>query len=89
MGVFGWSLPPGVTTLPGEEDEGPCEVCGHSVDSCICEECPVCGEYGNTLCYLEHDMVLSPEQIKGLEAVIDYYAEEKLSMEEYWEEEGW
>ena len=37
MGIFGWSLPPGCNTLPGEEDMGPCEDCN------LCDEngsCP-------------------------------------------------
>jgi len=95
MGIFGWSLPPGVTTLPGEEDEGPCEVCGNSVNNCICPECPVCGEYGNTNCYLEHGLELNRKQIKDLEHLIDYMcfdeiAEQRLSksylLEDYLEE---
>lgn len=58
MGAFGWSLPPGCGTLPGEED-CPCEVCNGNPDTvdtkkfgaCVCPECKVCGEYGNPQCY--------------------------------------
>lgn len=53
MGIFGWSLPPGCGTLPGEEDEPPCEVCGQPPDTCICPECPVCSCMGDPRCYDE------------------------------------
>ena len=48
MVSFGWSLPPGVSTLPGEEPAGPCLICGGNVDAdeCTCEECPQCGACG-------------------------------------------
>ena len=51
MSIFGWSLPPGCGKLPGEEDEGPCQVCGFEEDRCVCFECSVCGETGNPDCY--------------------------------------
>lgn len=51
MSVFGWSLPPGCGTLPGEQDEGPCEICGFNIELCICHECKVCGEVGDPNCY--------------------------------------
>lgn len=44
--LFGWSLPPGVKTLPGEEPEEPCRICGLPADQCQCPECPECGEAG-------------------------------------------
>lgn len=52
MGIFGWSYPPGVSSVPGDE-ECFCEMCGKSVDGgdCICPECPRCGEFGNPDCY--------------------------------------
>jgi hypothetical protein len=65
MSKFGWSLPPGCGTLPGEE-EVYCEVCGKHEDKCICPECPVCGDTGNSNCYPDH-MQLSDEQIKSKE----------------------
>lgn len=52
MGIFGWSLPPGVTRLPGEDDEGPCAVCAKPVDSCVCQECPICQGTGEPRCYV-------------------------------------
>lgn len=57
MANFGWSLPPGCGTLPGEEPTPPCDVCGGDVDggTCICPECPVCHEAGNPDCYYSPD----------------------------------
>ena len=53
MGIFGWSLPPGVSTLPGDETEY-CAVCGKNAeDECECPECPICHEIGNKECYGE------------------------------------
>ena len=53
MANFGWSYPPGCNSVPGDEDAGPCDVCGQSVypDRCICPECPICGSPGDPLCY--------------------------------------
>ena len=51
MGLFGWSLPPGCGTLPGEEEDYPCEVCGKHANRCICPECPECSEFGRAQCY--------------------------------------
>lgn len=70
MGKFGWSLPPGCGTLPGEE-EYPCEVCGKFPEDCICPECPVCSTQGDPKCYIEHGLVLSAEQIKSHQAFVD------------------
>lgn len=58
MGKFGWSLPPGVYTLPGEEP-AICEICGRGLDGvsknpdydCQCPECPECNEAGNLSCW--------------------------------------
>lgn len=74
MRKFGWSLPPGVTTLPGEEDY-PCEICGEFEENCICPECPVCGEIGDPLCYKKHGLVRTVEQANNL-----------LKREKEWEE---
>lgn len=52
--VFGWDLPPGVTQRQIDEaygQEGPCAVCGKSVDCCVCPECPVCESQGDLKCY--------------------------------------
>jgi hypothetical protein len=55
MTDFGWSYPPGCNSVPGDEPDPPCEVCGkfpdHRTDPCKCPECPGCGEFGNPECY--------------------------------------
>lgn len=76
MSKFGWSYPPGCNGTPYDEDH-PCDVCGYEAGACICPECPVCGSAGDPLCYKEHGLVLSPEQI-----------ENKRKMEEIWEAEA-
>jgi len=53
MGIFGWDLPPGCNSVPGDEDYI-CEVCGSGEDNCICPECPECGDIGNLDCYRKH-----------------------------------
>lgn len=70
MGIFGWSLPPGVSMNDIDPSEGPCQVCGHSVDDCICPECPHCGEHGNPYCYDGHGLVRTQAQIDGYNATI-------------------
>ena len=67
---FGWSLPPGCGTLPGEEDVF-CEVCLGNPDigdgkdgACICPECPVCGECGDPNCYEDGHLKKSEAQIR-------------------------
>ena len=66
MSAFGWSLPPGCGTLPGEEDL-PCQVCGNFEDKCICPECHECGTVGDPDCYDHHGMERTQEQIDSLE----------------------
>lgn len=61
MGIFGWSYPPGCNGTPYDENH-PCDVCGNIEDDCICPECPVCGDFGNSACYIEHGMKRSDEQ---------------------------
>lgn len=50
MGIFGWSYPPGVSRVPGDEPEPPCPLCGKVVDGpkdpYTCPECPECGVCG-------------------------------------------
>lgn len=67
MGIFGWDYPPGVSSVPGDEDT-PCQVCGEMPDSCICPECPICGAQGDLACYKEHGMVMTQQQIDSLAA---------------------
>jgi hypothetical protein len=69
--IFGWDYPPGVNSVPGDDPDPPCEVCGKDPAICICPECLTCGEYGRTSCYLEGKLELSIEQVKGLEELLD------------------
>jgi hypothetical protein len=62
---FGWSLPPGITSLP-EEEEHACAICGRDAASCICPECPVCGTQGDPYCYQHHGISLTDEQVVAL-----------------------
>ncbi len=83
MSKFGWSLPPGCGSLPGEEDV-PCEVCGQFEDNCICPECMKCGEVGNPKCYdsLESGgcgMFKSQEQIDSLASADKKWAEDNAA----------
>lgn len=64
---IGWSLPPGVKTLPGEEPDPPCEVCGNYWEDCICPECPICWGVGDPDCYRGHGLKRSEEQKFSLE----------------------
>ena len=81
-GIFGWSLPPGCGTLPGEEPFY-CDVCGAiDEDQCICSECPVCGDLGNPDCYKNHGMKKTVQQ----EYLLDFREREfKSDLEHYWE----
>jgi hypothetical protein len=55
------NLPPGCSIRDIEwaagYPEGPCEICGKSVDDCTCPECPVCGSVGDPVCYEKHGLV--------------------------------
>lgn len=90
MSKFGWSLPPGVTTLPGEEDY-PCAVCGKSEDDCICPECPECGVVGDPSCYEKCNnghfshMTRTQEQIDSLAQAEREWAEQS---KDYYEEDN-
>jgi hypothetical protein len=69
MGIFGWSYPPGAANdpnAPWNQVEGPCDVCGKSVDDCICPECPVCHSNGDPDCYVKHGLEKSDEQVESL-----------------------
>lgn len=66
MSIFGWPYPPGCNGTPFDENHT-CEVCGGFPDvDCICKECNVCGDYGNPICYKEHGLIKSNEQINQL-----------------------
>ena len=67
MGIFGWSLPPGCNSVPGDE-EYPCAICGEFPEKCICPECPECGATGDPVCYTHHGLKRSEEQKFSLES---------------------
>jgi len=82
MGIFGWSYPPGCHSVPGDEDDGPCLVCGQSEEDCICPECPECGSVGSPECYEKHGMVRTEEQVRLLnEAEARWAADAKAEAE--------
>lgn len=47
------SLPSSFDAWLTTDPEGPCDVCGEFVDSCICPECPECGAQGDPHCYAD------------------------------------
>jgi len=49
---------------PPDQGNDFCDVCGNSIDNCICPECPVCGSSGDPKCYPAH-MTKSGEQIES------------------------
>jgi hypothetical protein len=61
MGIFGWSYPPGCSSVPGDEPDPPCKICGHFPEDCVCPECPRCGETGSPECYQEPDLGICGE----------------------------
>lgn len=69
MSIFGWDYPPGCNSTSYDVDDTPCELCGE-VD-CNCNECPVCGAFGEISCYVEHLMQLEFTQVKQLEKLLD------------------
>lgn len=92
MGIFGWSLPAGCGKLPDEEDDGPCQCCGKSVDDCICPECPHCGTLGDPDCYnpaaaTHHGLTFNAAQLAGQAALEVFYqqqADADQAEYEYW-----
>lgn len=72
MGIFGWDYPPGCSSTPFDEHEGPCGVCGgfdidpkratEAQPSCICPECPECSEVGFPDCYEGHGLTRTAAQ---------------------------
>lgn len=49
----------------GDPPDCYCEMCGNECGSCICGECPICGEAGNPECYKEHGMEETDEQVQS------------------------
>lgn len=90
-GIFRWSLPPGCSSVPGDE-EYPCELCGAWEWECECPECLVCGAVGDLLCYREHGMRRTEQQkfdleVKEREWEAEARADAKYEehMEEHWQ----
>jgi len=80
MGIFGWSLPPGCGTLPGEEEEM-CGVCGGDPElpddkdgHCLCPECTVCGSYGDPYCYEAGHLEKTQAQVEQLQRLEEEWA---------------
>ena len=63
MGIFGWSMPPGCSGVPGDDDY-PCEICGLDPNKCECPECPECGTIGDVRCYTEYNHMPLTQEIK-------------------------
>lgn len=94
--IFGWSLPPGVTSRMIDEAYGtetPCDVCGGWPDpgpgatACICPECPVCGSFGDPKCYrdeheVRHGLYRTKEQTDQLAREQEKWAAYEREMEE-------
>ena len=85
MGIFGWSYPPGVTGVPGDE-EYPCEVCRQLPSDCVCPDCEFCGVAGDPDCYAtsleaRHGLIRSPEQLASHAQGMAYMAEDNRRWE--------
>lgn len=94
MGIFGWDLPPGVTSsmLPGNEPVGPCDVCGFDPEGwgepsgCICPECPECGDVGSLECYEKHGLERNAAQIENRTRVDEEIKAAVEAENAYWEQ---
>lgn len=40
-----------------------CDVCTLPVEMCVCRPCPTCNDVGNPLCYKEHGLMYTKQQI--------------------------
>lgn len=86
MGIFGWSYPPGCSSLPDDEDY-PCGTCGKFEDKCICPECPECGTVGDPRCYIHHGMKYQQAQIDSLKEEEEFWAEKNRIENEAYNQE--
>lgn len=65
--IFGWSYPPGVSRVPGDE-EAICETCGLSAEQepdkggCRCLPCPECNEPGCLMHRTEQQLMADYER---------------------------
>lgn len=88
--TFGWSYPPGAANdpmAPYNQIDPPCEVCGLDVHDCICPECPQCHEVGRMLCYRQHGMTETQQQIDNRVRREKECAEELAAESAYWDDE--
>lgn len=83
--MSGWNLPPGCTSKMIDDAMGAdarCEVCHLYVDSCVCPECPKCGDVGNAQCYMLHGLEHTKEQLDAQDRAAKAQADEDA----YWEQ---
>lgn len=86
--VFGWPYPRGqsLVWLYGAFESCACDVCGQSLDDCICPECSVCHGVGDPACYDAHGLTRSFAQV-ALRAQADQFIEEDAKRDSLlWEE---
>ena len=50
------------------DDSGICDICISNIDKCICPKCPKCHEIGNALCYAEHGLKMTQQQLETRDA---------------------
>lgn len=87
--MTGWNLPPGCTDRMIDDAMGAnahCEVCLQHVDSCVCPECPTCGDAGNPHCYQHHGLEHTAEQLDARARAEKAQADEDAYWEAYAEE---
>lgn len=65
----GFNMPPGCFRTPADEPSN-CIICFCPDDSCICPECPTCGEFGNPTCYEEPVGIYSNHRGKARKKLI-------------------
>lgn len=92
--MTGWNLPPGCTTAHIDAacgGDAMCETCGREAGDCICPECPVCGETGDSSCYSDdgkhgplHMLEYTTEQELGLAQVRVTQLEDQLNEARIW-----
>lgn len=75
------NLPPGVTVgmIEAQFAEGPCDICGHGVDDCVCPVCAECEAQGDRKCYREHGLMVTAEQVQAWHDMQVALREEQLA----------
>ena len=56
-----------IDTNPPDGELEQCAICGRDPYTCVCPECPKCGEQGRPKCYEDHDMEYTEAQIEAIE----------------------